>query len=301
MINVSEIIDKVNSGEESIDSILDSHLYPGKALHDVDIKKLPIRVMDSGFPSLDDEYMILKEDEGELVIVGGRPSMGKSAWMFQVALHVSKTRPVHVFSLEMSQESIVRRLVSAMINKPITAIQRGLIDERIVQEAVNSLQKYKYHIDDQTRSLSQICDVARTRAKKYPTALIVIDYLQIIRGNKGHSRDAEVGEIAQELKALATDLKCPVLVGCQLNRQCEIRGGETGNYRPILSDLRESGIIEQAADAIVAIHRDYRYTKLRPDEADILILKSRNGPIGDTVMKFYAAQTKFEDMGDANI
>jgi len=281
---------------------LDQALNPGRELHDVNLDRLPITIMPSGFNSLDREYMLLKEQEGELIIVGGRPSMGKSAFMFQLALNVSSYAPVHVFSLEMSQESIVRRLIASEIGKPVSAIQMGLVDRRTLEKAKEKLKNYKYIIDDSSGlSANEIVDRAVTRAKNFSTRLVVIDYLQLLRTERGHSKDSEIGEVTKALKYLAKTIKCPVVVGSQLNRQCEIRGASSGDYRPILSDLRESGNIEQDADIILAVHREYRYTRLRQDEADILILKNRNGAIGESVFKFYAAQTRFEDLNGAEI
>lgn len=289
------LIQQMYAGEVSIDDILN----PGKRLHDVDLNKLSIQVMPSGFPTLDKAYMLLKEDEGELIIVGGRPSMGKSALMFQIALNVSEYLPVHVFSLEMSQESIVRRLMSQIIGRPVSAIQMGLVERGLLEQAQEKLSTYQYLIDDCSGLTAlEVADRARTRARGFGTRLIIIDYLQLLRTEKGHSKDAEIGEITKTLKALAKELRCPIIVGSQLNRQCEIRGASSGDYKPILSDLRESGNIEQDADIILAVHRESRYTKLRMDEADLLILKNRNGAVGETMMKFYAAQTRFEDVGD---
>lgn len=293
MESATDIINKLDSGELTLDEAL---YGPGKQLYDVDVDKLPITIMPSGFPSMDEEYLLLKDREGELIIVGGRPSMGKSAWMFQLALYVSQFAPVHVFSLEMSQESIVRRLIAAKINRPIAAVQRGFVDSTTLDAARMELKQYNYIVDDRSGlSIEALCDSARSRAKKDNTRLVVIDYLQLLKTTKGHSRDVEIGEVTKALKALAKDLRCPVVVGSQLNRQCELRGRESGNYKPILSDLRESGSIEQDADIIIALHRDFRYTGLRPDEADILVLKNRNGQVGDIVMKFHAGQTRFED------
>lgn len=291
-MNDAELMNKIKSGEVSLDSLL----YPGKELCDIDPERLPIRTMNSGFASLDDEYMLLKEGEGELIIVGGRPSMGKSAWMFQLALYVSESKPVHVFSLEMSQESIVRRLLAAKLNRPVSAIQRGLVDAEEIIKGIEALKEYHYFIDDRAGlTIDLLCDAARSKAKKQNTSLIVIDYLQLLKTTKGHSRDTEIGEITIALKTLAKDLQCPIIVGSQLNRQCEIRGRESGNYRPILSDLRESGSIEQDSDQIIAIHREYRYTKQRAGKADIIFLKNRNGPVGEVEFNFLDAQTRFED------
>lgn len=287
-----DLFDKLSKNPDLIEQVLN----PGKQLSDVSLDKLSITTMPSGFDSLDSGYMLLKESEGELIIVGGRPSSGKSAFMFQLALSVSEKLPVHVFSLEMSQESIVRRLMSQIIHQPISSIQMGWVDRSLLEEARRKLEGYNYIIDDTSGlSASDVCDRARRRFKKHRTRLIVIDYLQLLRTEKGHSKDAEIGEITKELKALARDVGCPVIVGSQLNRQCEIRGSGSGDYRPILSDLRESGNIEQDADIILAVHRESRYTKLRLGEADILVLKNRNGAIGEVTMKFHPAECRFED------
>ena len=277
---------------------LDQLLYPGHDLHDVDISKLSINIMPSGFITLDREYMLLKEQESELIIVGGRPSMGKSAFMFQLALNVASYGGVHVFSLEMSRESIVRRLLSQSMNKPIESIQRGLVNPALLAEHLNKLSFLKYFIDDRSGiNIVELCDAARQRHRKVPTKLIVIDYLQLLRGEKGHSKDDEIGKVTNELKVLAKEIKCPIVVASQLNRQCEIRGNQTGDYRPLLSDLRDSGNIEQDADIVLAVHRDYKYTRTRANEADILILKNRNGKVGELVMKFDYTKTSFEDLG----
>lgn len=289
-----DIYDKIQSGEISLDDALN----PGKALHDVDVSRLPIDIMSSGFDTLDREFMILKKREGELIIVAARPSMGKSALVFQMALHVSKTQHAHVFSLEMSQESVVRRLISTIINRPITAIQMGLVPPEILQKACDQLKKYNYTIDDSGGlTADDICDRATMRAKTQKTGLIVIDHLQIVKRDKGHSVHTELGEITTKFKNLAKDLKCPVLVACQLNRQCEMRE----NKRPILSDLKESGSIEENADLVMGIYREYYYTQMRADEADLLVLKNRNGQTGETVLKFYGAQSRFEDLGNSDI
>lgn len=288
-----DLFQKLRANPELIDQVLN----PGKQLSDIDLDKLAIKVLPSGFYSLDKNYMLLKELEGELIIVGGRPSQGKSAFMFQLALSVSESRPVHVFSLEMSQESIVRRLISQLTGRPIVEIQNGWVDRITLEEAKETLKKYKYHIDDTSGiSAAEVCDRARSYAKRNKTRLVIIDYLQLLRTEKGHSKDSEIGEITKQLKSLARDLQCPVIVGSQLNRQCETRGASTGNYKPVLSDLRESGNIEQDADIILAVHRESRYTKLRPGEADILILKNRNGSIGETIMKFHEQSCYFEDL-----
>ena len=289
------LYDKLQSGELNIDQLLNGG---GKYLHDIDVDTLAISSLPSGFPSLDKDYLLLKENEGELIIVGGRPSVGKSAFMFQVALQVSQAFPVHVFSLEMSQASIVRRLLSTIIQRPISAIQMGLVDRTELLKAKEYLKQFNYIIDDQSGlTADEIIDRVKTKFKTHGTKLVIIDYLQIIKKDRGHSTHAEYGEITAKLKTLASDLRCPVIVGSQLNRQCELRE----NKRPILADLKESGSIEQDADMVIAIYREYLHTKLRADEADILILKNRNGSTGECVFKFFGAQAKFADIGLSDI
>lgn len=267
-------------------------LNPGRSLHDFDIDKLTIRTISSGFESLDNPYMFLKEGEGELIIVAARPSMGKSALCFQIAKHIAKTSHAHVFSLEMSQESVVRRLMSEMVGRPVSAIQMGLVDRRLLEKAKEELSQFNYTIDDDGGlTADDICDRARNANRKKKTGLVVIDHLQIVKREKGHSVHEEIGEITAKFKNLAKELRCPVMVACQLNRQCETREDK----RPMLSDLKESGSIEENADVVTAIYREERYSGLRVGEADILFLKNRNGDIGEVTVGFAKAQTRFED------
>jgi replicative DNA helicase len=276
---------------------LDDLLVPEKHISQIGIDDLRIDALPSGFPSLDD-YMFLKDKRSELIIIGGRPSMGKSAFLFQLALNVAKTMPVHVFSLEMDKESIYTRLISGVINRSMQAIQKGAVSNDVLVNAKKELDSLHYFIDDRAGlNVFELSSSARDAQKRHGTKLIVVDYLQLLRTPKGHSKDDEVGSVTKELKALAKDLKVPVVVGCQLNRQCEIRGKESGDYKPILSDLRESGNIEQDSDIVAFVHRESRYTNERPGVADIIIAKNRNGPCGTVEMGFTEAQTRFIDSG----
>lgn len=253
--------------------------------------------MPSGFPSLD-EYMLLKEGKGELVIIGGRPSMGKSAFMFQMAFHLAETQPVHIFSCEMDADQIRARIISGKINKSLTAIQRGYVDDQALLSASKELTKLQYYIDDRSGlSVYQLCDAARTAHKEIGTKCVVVDYLQLLHAEKSYSKNDEVGKITFALKDLARELKVPVIVGSQLSRNSEWRGKETGDYRPGLSDLRDSGSIEQDSDMVLFVHRQSRYTDERPGEADIIIGKNRNGPVGEVILDFCNAQTRFIDRG----
>lgn len=277
--------------------MIDRVLNPGSYIHEVAPSDLQTRVVPSGFPTMDHDYLFLKD--GELVVVAGLPSMGKTAFMFQIAQFVSSQLPVHVFSLEMNRQSVVRRMLSPIIGQSITAIQRGLVPEDLLKQGLDKLSTYDFFIDDRSGlSVDEICDAVRNRYRKHKTRLVIIDYLQIMSLAPGHSRSLEIGVATVKLKALAKELNCPVIIGSQLNRQSVLRGGD---MKPMLTDLKESGSIEADADVVVAIHRAFRYTGIGLDDADILILKNRNGACGELKMKFHAARTEFEDIGSAEI
>lgn len=274
-------------------SKIDSMLHPGRYLHTIRPDELPIQVMASGFPSLD-ESLFLKRNEGEIVIIAARPSVGKSAFAFQIANFVSQTEEVHVFSLEMSFSSIGRRMLSPIVGCPINDLLHDRVGDE-VEPGITRLPK-KYFLDDEAGlNIHEICDRASNHARKAKTALIVIDYIQIIGIEKGHSRALEIGEAMAQLKRLGKELRCPIMVLAQLNRESEKRGSSGGKYTPLLSDLKESGSLEEAADVVVGLHRESRYTNTRHGEADIFIMKNRNGPLNDYIFKYDAATCTFED------
>ncbi len=290
------ITEQLEAGLMSIDQAVN----PGRFLHEIDPKSLEIQVMDSGFPTLD-RYLLLKKDEGELIVIGARPSVGKSALAFQIALNVSRNHFVHVFSLEMSHASIGRRMLSSSIRCSIADIQYGRVNDRI-DDGIDNLKQYKFFLDDRSSlSADEICDAARSQSRVHKTQLIVVDYIQIIGIEKGHSRALEIGEAVGKLKSLGKELKCPVILLSQLNRQSETRGVSSGNYKPILADLKESGAIEQDADLVLGLDREYLHTKLKIDQADVLVLKNRNGPLGEEKLKFDAATSSFRDLVDNDI
>lgn len=287
MINEAEIQSKLAKGEITLDQLL----YPGKMLHEADPKSLEIHTLECGFSELDKEYSFLKENEGELIVVCGEASMGKSALMLKIAFNVSKNNSVHIFSLEDSYEAIVRRRLSGIINRPITAIMRGHCRE-LIPAGLSKLKAYNFFVDDTGGlNVDEICERARTRHRKFKTKLIVVDHLQVVGVDPNHSRALEIGNITYKLKALAKELKCPVLLASQMNRQ----NSQRDDRKPRLTDLKESSSIEQNADIVMSVYREYRYTKLRPTEADISILKNRNGPVGDFVLGFAPAQADFYD------
>lgn len=285
VISNDDFYSKIQSGEIS----LDQALYPGKQLADFDPESLRIEVLKSGFSSFDDAF-VLKKNRGELVIIGGRPSQGKSAMLFQMAYNIAEHSKVHVFSLEMDHSSVATRQVAAMGNIPINSIQSGF-DIETVLEIQQKLRALNFHIDDRSGlNVDEICYAARQEYKRSPTSAIFIDYVQLITSSdKGHSRANEIEVIVTKLKTLAKDLSVPVVIAAQLNRNSDSREDK----RPILSDLKESGSLEQTGDVIILIYRH----KDAPTEATVSIAKNRNGATMDLVMDFSGRQTKFLDRG----
>ena len=293
MINEAELQRKLQTGEVTLDQLL----YPGKMLYEANPDSLEIHTMESGFYQLDSKYFILKENEGELIVVCGEASMGKSAFMLKIAFCISKDSLVHIFSLEDSYESIVRRRLSGIINKPIDAIMRGHCKPQ-VPLGLAELKKYRFFVDDTGGlTVDEICDRARAKHRKCKTKLIVVDHLQVVGTNPSHSRALEIGNITYKLKALAKELKCPVMLASQMNRQ-NSSADRKNDRKPRLTDLKESSSIEQNADIVLSVYREYRYTKLRPNEADVGILKNRNGPVGEIVLGFAPAQADFYERAE---
>jgi replicative DNA helicase len=237
----------------------------------------------------------------DLVIVAGRPSMGKTTFAMNIAEHVAiKSRlPVLIFSMEMPGEAIVMRLLSSLCRIDQLRIRTGkLADEDWprISSAVSMLSDAPLYIDD-TPGLSPAEMRARARrlAKEYgQLGLIVVDYLQLMQvPGYNENRTAEISEISRSLKGLAKELKAPVIALSQLNRGLEQRADK----RPVMSDLRESGAIEQDADLIAFIYRDEVYNENTPDKgtAEIIIAKQRNGPIGKLRLTFMGQYTCFEN------
>ncbi len=259
----------------------------------------PITGITTGFVDFDKQTSGMQPSD--LIIVAGRPSMGKTTFSMNIAENAAlKTKkPVAIFSMEMPGEQLVMRMLSSFGRIDQTRLRSGNLEDEDwprLTSAVSLLQQTKIFIDD-TPSLSPNDLRARSRRlvrEHGDLALIVIDYLQLMQvpGSK-ENRTAEISEISRSLKALAKELNVPVVALSQLNRSLESRP----NKRPINSDLRESGAIEQDADLIVFIYRDEVYNEDSPDKgvAEIIIGKQRNGPIGTTRLTFLGKYTKFEN------
>ena len=242
--------------------------------------------------------------KGDLIILAARPSMGKTAFALNIAESVSVQEglPVLVFSMEMGAAQLALRMVGSLGRIDQSGLRTGrLRDDEWgrLSEAVDKLGKSQLFIDE-TPALNPAELRARSRrmARQYGTiGLIVIDYLQLMSGtskSEGENRATEISEISRGLKALAKELQCPVIALSQLNRSVETRTDK----RPMMSDLRESGAIEQDADVIMFIYRDEYYNKdsKEPGVAEIIIGKQRNGPVGTVKLAFLKPLTKFDNL-----
>jgi replicative DNA helicase len=244
---------------------------------------------------------------GDLIVLAARPSMGKTALAINIAENVALNEglPVAVFSMEMGAAQLAVRIVGSIGRIDQGHLRTGkLTDEEWprLTEAVEKLRTISLHIDESPGlTSSEVRANARRLSRQYgQLGLIVVDYLQLMSGSNtdgGDNRATELGEISRGLKMLARELKCPVIALSQLNRSVEQRPDK----RPMMSDLRESGAIEQDADIIVFIYRDEYYTKeacKEPGVAEIIIAKQRNGPTGTVKLAFLRNITKFENLAN---
>ncbi len=264
-------------------------------------KKEAVTGVPSGFKELD--RMTAGFQPSDLVIIAGRPSMGKTAFCLDVAEYaaISNKIPVAIFSLEMSKEQLVIRMLCSQANVEGTRLRTGYLNESDWPKltiAAGSLSESPIYIDD-TAALSVLEMRAKARRLKsdHGLGMVIVDYLQLMKGRaRVESRQQEISEISRSLKALAKELNIPIIAVSQLSRKTEER---TGN-RPQLSDLRESGAIEQDADLILFIYRDEVYNR-DPDnpnrgKAEVIIGKQRNGPIGKIDLAFLDKFTTFKDL-----
>lgn len=237
----------------------------------------------------------------DLIIIAGRPGMGKTAFALNIARNAALESgvPVGIFSLEMSKEQLAMRLLCAEARVDSQKIRTGFMNS---QEAAKLMTAAGYFFDapifvDDTPSIGVLELRAKTRRMKATNeiGMVIIDYLQLMRGREGaERRDLEISEISRSLKALAKELKIPVVALSQLNRKVE----ERHDKRPQLSDLRESGAIEQDADLICFIYREEQYNKETSNKgvSEILLRKQRNGPTGDVTLAYIDKYTRFENL-----
>ncbi len=284
------------TGPETIRSIV------SKTLDNIEMRfqnNTPVTGIATGFTDLD--RMTTGLQGGDLVIVAGRPSMGKTILGMNIAEHaaIRSQKSVLVFSMEMPAEALALRMLSSLGRIDQNKLRTGKLMEEDwtrLTSAVGLLSNAKLYIDE-TPALTPMELRSRARRvarEKDKLGLIVVDYLQLMRGqSNSENRTAEISEISRSLKTVAKELNVPVIALSQLNRSLEQRP----NKRPVMSDLRESGAIEQDADLIAFIYRDEVYNEDSPDKgtAEIIIGKQRNGPIGTLRLTFMGQYTRFDN------
>jgi len=242
-----------------------------------------------------------------LVILAARPSMGKTAFALNIARNVAvdQSKGVGIFSLEMSKNEVVTRMMCSEARVDSWRVRRGILQPNEwskLAAACTPLHTAPIFIDDSASlNLMEIrAKARRLKAKEKNLGLIVVDYLQLMMGDMNvENRQQEISRISRGLKILARELEVPVLALSQLSRQVEQRAGN----KPVLSDLRESGAIEQDADVVLFIYRDEVYNRDSPEKgtAEIIVGKQRNGPIGDCKMAFIQNYTRFADLADKRL
>ncbi|MDH4129131.1 MAG: replicative DNA helicase, partial [Spirochaetota bacterium] len=242
--------------------------------------------------------------KSDLIIIAARPSMGKTAFCLNITENASVKfkQGIAFFSLEMSKQQLCQRLISSYSRMDSQKLRMGNIEPKDftkIAATISQLSKVKIYLDD-TPSITplEIRAKARRLMARDEINLIIIDYLQLISGSpsrRSENRQNEIAEISRSLKVLARELEIPVIVISQLSRGVEIRGGD---HRPKLSDLRDSGAIEQDADVVMFIYRDEYYHQDDPEvkgKAELIIAKQRNGPTGVINLAFNSSHTRFDN------
>lgn len=255
----------------------------------------------TGFIDLD--YKTSGMQPSDFVLIAARPSMGKTAFVLNLVDHVAvkKGLPCMIFSLEMSKEQLVNRMLAMESNVDSQKLRTGSLtdsDWDAVVEGIGIIGNSKMIIDDTPGiSITELRSKCRKMKLEYGLSMVIIDYLQLMSGSGGKNSDnrqQEISEISRSLKALAREMSAPVIALSQLSRACETRT----DHRPMLSDLRESGAIEQDADVVMFLYRDDYYNKDTdmPNIAEVIIAKQRNGPIGTVQLLWQPEFTKFVNL-----
>ena len=272
-------------------------------IHEAARRGAAITGLPTGFDRLD--KMTAGMHPGDLIIIAGRPGMGKTSFALNVGLQacVASNEPIAVFSLEMPKEQLVKRMLCSEARVDGTRMRTGQLhrdDWPKLANAAGILSELPIWIDDTPAiSMLELRAKARRLQSEHGLGLIVVDYLQLMRsGSKNDSREQEISEISRNLKALAKELSLPIIALSQLNRGVESRGNK--DKRPQLSDLRESGAIEQDADTIWFIYRDEVYNKESEDRgvAEVIIGKQRAGPTGTCRVRFFNEFTRFDNLAE---
>jgi replicative DNA helicase len=250
--------------------------------------------LSTGFDKLDQITNGLQP--GQVMILAARPSKGKSALAWQIASHIAYAGPVAYFSLEMDARSLVLRALCQETAIPISDLARNNIPPQAQESydaAVANLRTQQLHVDERgSVTMHALKSRSKRLHRKEPLRLIVVDYLQLMTAKQATTREQEVSQISRSIKALAMDLGVPILAVAQLNRSIEMRTGEQS--RPTLSDLRDSGQIEQDADIVGMVWWGWEHcADLPPNDCELIVRKNRNGPLGTMIIDWKPEQVKF--------
>ena len=315
-----EIANNCYSGKDSLEVILADtekqifNLLESRASGDfVPIRQVALNVLDkieqatrskstvTGLPTgfIDLDYRMSGLQPSDLILIAARPSMGKTAFVLNITYYIAvrRQKTCLIFSLEMSKEQLVNRMLSMESNVDSQKLRTGTLtdaDWDAVVEGIGTIGSSKLVIDDTPGiSIMELRSKCRKVKLEHGLDLVMIDYLQLMSGSgkNGDNRQQEISEISRSLKAIARELSVPVIALSQLSRACETRT----DHRPMLSDLRESGAIEQDADVVMFLYRDDYYNKDtdNPNTAEVIIAKQRNGPIGTVYLGWKPELTRF--------
>lgn len=280
---------------QMIGDILAEHVDVLQDRHDRTLKGITVDGLSSGIPDLDHYTQGLKD--GQMVVIAGRPSMGKTTIAMNIAAHVAidLRKPVLVISLEMSKQQLMDRLLASVGGIPLPSLKDGSCSHKYGTElaaATLKLRDAPITVSDvPVMTMPRVRSVARRQKHRMGgMSLIVIDYLGLVEGD-GNGRTEDVTVMSRQIKLLAREMGCPVVVLSQLNRGCESRPDK----RPVLSDLRESGAIEQDADVVMFVYRDEVYHPNTQDKGigEVLIRKNRDGEIGKVLTAFQGDRSRF--------
>ncbi len=286
-----------NRGVNSFSQIKDVLMNVFNQLEERAMNKGSLTGITTGYDDLD--RMTSGLQRSDLILLAARPSMGKTALALNIAMNAVKTgASVALFSLEMSKEQYVQRIISMESMVESTKLRSGNLDDddwsRLIS-VMSTISNYNVFIDD-TASVSLFEVMSKCRRLKIEQGLdmVIVDYLQLMTdgGRSGDNRQQEISNISRGLKAMARELDCPVVALSQLSRAPELRN----DHRPIMSDLRESGAIEQDADVVMMLYRDEYYLKEESEKkgiTDVIITKQRNGPVGTVELAWIGQYTKF--------
>lgn len=271
-----------------------------ETIEELSREKKHITGLETGFVDLDTRTSGFQKSD--FIVVASRPSMGKTSFALNVAQHAAIERgiPVGLFSLEMSKEQVVQRMLCSEARVDAHRVRTGRLkdpDWPRLTAAAGRLSEAPIYIDDSaTLSIWELKSKARRLKNEVDLGVVMVDYMQLVSGPTTENRQQEISAISRSLKALAKELEIPVVAMSQLSRAVEARGGER---RPMLSDLRESGAIEQDADVVILIYRPvvYGFAKEGQEEAaEIIVAKQRNGPTGTDKLTFKREYTRFENV-----